>query len=1108
MQRIGQVHLKSTNNTYSFVWYEDDTGFSRIDVLSDITTYNIIDTSNCVAAYYSKNKEMYLGDEGIIKEIVRTRQAASLFNAPTKQEIKMEQGTVLTISTKEDTNLGYKWQRVLKMGNYFTEYYETPEATLDIISISKDKNGSISPINLSMYTVYNIMHETIDNNNSSTDAEFYTLEYLKAKYPLDHIEENDFVVVQSMEEARERLDKFIHMDTKVKAIDLETTGVETGMFGGDVITGVVLSWSETDSTYYPFRQERFKYNLPISFLREILDAVNNQPEDVVIIAYNGKFEIQGIWKESKYYIGYSDYAKKWDSDCSAHGLEDTYLRIDADPMFSSIILNPVFKERGAHALKSEAQLADGNFYLELEHVFKNKNNIRFNVLTPDIVRYYACPDTANAIKVYKRHMSLLPKEQTYIFKEESKMVYVTAENEFYGMRTNKKLLVELIENEEYIVKTLADYFKKIHRINKNINSADVKREIFYNVLRCPVEVRTKTGLPSTSNVALKRIVELGTKRDTDEKSKEYKDIVDLMGNVIVKGKDLANNRYPSLVILQKYAKALKNLGSYRRIQRTSLRDRVMFYMNQYGAATGRRTSDAHQYSDGMKKLILPDSKHHYLWSSDWKQVELRILAYLARQMDLIELESDPTVDIHRAIGSIITGKPIWAISAEERKKGKARNFGVVYKMSAYGLAKSMFGPAYTQEELEFCMQTINDFYAGLPEINNFVNKNEKFIRENGYIETAFKRRRVFKEILDPSYPENKKASIIRAGNNLPVQGFGADMLKIAELNMRDYIHEKGWDELVDCDGVMLPKVRLMLSIHDEVLVSSHESIPIAEIITMFKVCMEIKIPGAPPFFSAPALVNNWLDGKDDKYELDLLFRDEIVEAYAKDGTELIHAETYLEELSAYRSKRLDDYMQGLIAQYKTPEEVAEHVRHNELTHTLISLYIKKEDHLDHMESIRVATERYMAGLKLSEEELRAKAEEHSKEEEEEKSTVQSFEDIESFVYFNEKGEAVFEESEEDEDDLATVTDFSTYARVERTYSVYTQTQVFIDLNEFKLTDPRVKDIYQRMVSLYEPGAYYSVYFMIDGVIKPVGTTMSYCPSKIDAIIKDVLKEAA
>lgn len=1101
MQRYGTVYLKESQEKYDFVW-EELAGYERIDILHNLEDYNVIDTTNCTAAYYNKVKEYFYGDINLVKKFLETRLTASSFNAKRENCTEFANGSFIQTESKDDSALGYHWMRRLENGLLVREEYETSYMKITVYSVKNTVDMQIEPINIGNYTTCDITSDVRFSTVAVDSSEYYSLEYLKAKYPIDHIEENDFVVVQSLEEAESRLKRFFEADTKVKAIDIETTGTETGIFGGDVITGVSLSFKEDESTYYPFRQEKCLFNLPISYLRNILDAVNNQPKDVVIVAYNGKFEIEGFWKESKDYVGYSEYARNWDINCKIHGLEDTYLRIDADPFYASIIYNPVFKQKGVHTLKAEAQRADGRYYLELTDIFKDKKNIRFNVLPPEIIRYYACPDTPNTIKVYKRLLNLIPKSSMGIFKLESKMIYVTAENEFYGMRTQKQELIKLIESEEYNVKVLGDFFKKVHHTNKNINSPDVRRDIFYNKLRCPVEVRTNKGLPSTSNVALKRIVELGTVRDIGDK-KIPKSILGLNGEVLVKGEDLIHNRYPSLVVLEKYAKAQKQLGAYKRIQRTSQRDRVMFYMNQYGAATGRRTSDAHQYSDGMKKLIVADSTDHYLWSADFKQIELRLLAYLAGQENLIKLESNPNVDVHRAITSIITGQPIWSISAEERKRRKATNFGVVYMMSAYGLAKRNAGPAYTHDDYLAALASINDFYAGLPKINQFVINNEKIVREKGYMETAFGRRREFKEILDPTYPEKKKKSMVRAANNMPVQGFGADLLKIVELQLKDYIHEKGWDKKVNCNGVMLPKVRLMLSIHDEVLVSTHKSIPIAAIIAMFKECMELQVKGAPPFFAAPAMVDTWYDGKLDKYELDLNYRDEIVAAYEKDGTELIHPETYLEELEAYRSKRLNNYMEDLVRKYKTVDEVANHVRHDEFTHTLISVYIKDGEKFDHMDAIHIATERYMERRAQNQV---APIDLQTEERGEDKSSLM-FEELEEYVNFDENGEAIFDETEEDEDDLFTVSESSTFdVPVERSYILYSYNQAIVDFNDFKQNSIELDKAYNALTKFFVANGQYSVLLMVNSQIIPTGCFMNYMPKEVNSAIRSALQE--
>lgn len=1100
MQKLGKVHFLNTRETYDIVWVENGLELERIDVIPDLNDYNFIDTSNCTAAYYRKNRERYYGDSELIKRIRKIKNVVLTFKAHQEQSIEVKEGIIYITQTKIDNRIGMKYILKTKNGLIYYEYYETPDGFLEIYDVSKDKGMDIAPINLSMYTTYSVVDTIIKNEEQ--EAEYYSLEYLKSLYPLDHIEENDFVVITSLEEAESRLEKFKTALTKVKSVDLETTGTEIGMYGQDIITGIVLSYEETESTYYPFRQEKCEYNLPLNFLAKILDAINNQPKDVLIVAHNGKFEIQGIWKEASYYLKYSSYAEKFEKDYLKNAIKNTYLRIDRDSFILSTLVDPRM-QKGLHSLKSLVYRVTGLFYLELDKIFKNPKNIRFNVLPPDIIRYYACPDTANTIKVYKYLMSKLPPDEEPLFVLESKLIYVKAQNEFYGMRTNRKLLVESIENEEFKVKTLGNMFKQIHHTNKNINSPEVRRDIFYNKLRCPVEVRTNTGQPSTSAIALQRIVDVGTLREYD-KSKMPPPIMDLQGNIVVESKELASNKYPSLVILNKYTKAMKELGAFRRIERKSLKDRVMFNINQTGAGSGRQTSDAHQYSDGMKKLIIPDSDQHFLWSADFKQIELRILAYLSQQLDLIELESDMDVDVHRAILSIITGKPMWAISAKERKEGKSVNFGVVYMMSEFGLAKKEAGPAYTKDDLIKALNSINGFYNGLPQVKAFVEGNKKFVKEHGYIMTRMKRRRYFPEILNPTISSSKEASIVRAANNTPVQGFGADFMKLVEVNLNEYIKMKGWDEVVDCDGVMLPKVRLMLSIHDEVLVSTYKTIPIEEIIIMFKKCMEIKIKGAPPFFSAPAMIQNWYDGKNDAYEIDLRFRDEIIEAWEKNKTTLLHPDTYLEDLNNFRARRLNNYMDNLIKEYKTIEEVALHVQHPELTHTLISVYLNKEaSKYSHMEAIMEATKRYMDKREIEanafNELLKGKSEEEFQD------NIETYDELTKYMSFDENGELIIENENEfdyEEDNVTFNQDYkqNDFMNIHKSYVVYSLNDVIVDLSDFGI-DGIAEEINQEIAKKSNAKEFYHVIYLIKGKLLRTKLKVGYIPDDLNEIIR-------
>ena len=1156
MQKIGKVSY-SNGEEYYIIWSDNGLDTERIELLEDIRDYNSMVTSNAIAAYYRKTKELYFGRDDLIKELLKAKSSSVLHPGRMEQSYESVPEGVQITQEKHDERAGVEYKLVMVNGYITYEKYKAEGVECVISQVNPNANVAVAPVTLGLYHTYDVVEDKLVNSIES-DAEYYSLEYLKAKYPLDHIEDNDFVVVESYEQAEERLKRWIESPNKLKAIDLEATGTEVYMYGKDCITGIVMSYDEKESTYYPFRQEKCKYNLPISFMQNIIDAVNNQPEDVLILAHNGKFEQEGIRKEYPDYIEYSDYAVNYPGYDRELQPKRVNLRIDADTYVLSVLVYPRML-RDYHTLKSRTFEVEGLFYLELKHIFKKE--IRFNVLPPEIIRYYACPDAPNTIKVFKYLIKKLPKDEHNLYKTiESPLVEVKACNEFFGMRIDKERLSKLLDNEKYKLEYLKTMFEKIHRTVRNFNSPQVLADIVYNRLRCPVTIRTKTGAPSTSRAAIKYIVDKGTLRNYDE-TQIPPNIVDLNGKVVVKGEALKSNKYPGLVIYQAYKLAQKELGALTRIEKKTIGDRVTFGINQVGAQSGRQTSDAHQYSDAMKSLVLSDSPYHHLWSADFKQIELRILAYLAGQKDLIEMECDPDNDIHRATLALLRGKEMWEITAEERGEGKRTNFGTVYGMTKYGMAQQSAGPAFTKEDLLKAEKSITDFYNGFAQIKRFTKANEEFIRKNGYIKTAMGRYRYALEILDPAITEKQAAKIVKQLCNTPVQGFGADYLKHVENLLNAYIKEKGWDELVDCDGVMLPKVRLMLPIHDEVLVSTHKSIPIVEIVTMFKECMEIKIEGAPPFFSGPAMVQNWAEGKEDKYEIPIRFRDEVVDAWVNERKILLHSDTYntslsmqevidlqknlsklrkefltdedfvkdklsltdstvdrciaylsvaqkeelvkhaiaeremylsdeeklrlavsrcldskfnpyLEDLNAYRTKRLSSYMDNLFHQWKTAEAVAEHVKHPDLTHVLISAFISKEETKiwEHSRCIYEAVKRYESkgNSKIVSQDVVCNTD-----------SLQGFEEFEQYVEVDQNGQLVLDEVE-DEDDMTTIPDDidgeGRYDESDVSYVIYTLYEALVDLSELDME--QAEEVNQRIAKLSKNDAPYRVLYML------------------------------
>ena len=1060
MLKLGQVQLSTSSIPWNVVSYEDNNFNERMDIIHDIELYKKIDTSNCEASYIKGVVEKVYGDISIITTINRIKQEATFLRVPENKEMGIVDGKFTITISKEDAGINCRYKIKMVGGLKVYEYYETSEGFVEYDTITQQSyHSSDRPINYELYETINsigqrVVHgDTVKVNN----AEFYSYDELLRRFPqVAHVLKEDYVVVESYEEAVERLEYWINSKEQLKSIDIESRSTDWHPVSTNRITGVFLGCGEKWSTYFPFRQDNFEYNLPIKFLRRIFDAVNNQPKypNTIILAHNAKFEIEGFYQEFR-----------------------EFLRIDVCTYVLSVLVNPIIK-KGSHTLKKLTSKVDGKFYLELSDIFIGP--IQFNVLPKEIVKLYGCPDATSPAKIYKYLMSKLPKDEMFVKRLEMGLLHVKAMNEFYGIRMDQDRLYELIQDEEYKVQLLGDTFRKLHKTSRNINSSDVLSEILYSKLKCKVEVRTDKGAPATSKYAIDRIVKTGA-QPVDPDKPLPADILDRKGKVLIEGTKLAANKYPSLIIYQQYKLCCKELGALNRLKNKSADGRFLFYINQVGAGSNRQTSDAHQFSDTMKSCALADSPYHGLVSNDWKQVELRILAGAAGQKDLIELEKDMGVDIHRAILSIIQKRPMWTISEEDRKAGKSVNFGVVYMMTAYGLARRDFGPAYTKEQLRLEMQKITDFFNGLPMVKKYLKDNEEYLKKHGYIKTLFKYYRYFPELLDPTTDPKLIQTLIRSGNNTPIQGTGAQMLKIAETKVWEYIKSKGWHLEKDYgNGVKLPRVRMILPIHDEILLSYDEEIPKEEICKMFKECMELDIKDMPPFYAAPAFIDNWYQGKDAAYEVDLEFRDKVVEEYEK-GNYLLTGKDYFKTLANYREGVLREYMSKLVREYKTPDEVAKHVTDDNLTHTLIETLPKDErKKLSHTERIFEATKRFMAAMERDTEEIKEEIQMFKEELEDTTQYMDIGEWTATYSYVDENGELI-EEVVGEVEDTTTLTaeeefDLFDYEATETPRVFYALSECVVDLTG--LDKEKAEEVNKGIQQLANADAYYPVVYLI------------------------------
>lgn len=203
-------------------------------------------------------------------------------------------------------------------------------------------------------------------------------------------------------------------------------------------------------------------------------------------------------------------------------------------------------------------------------------------------------------------------------------------------------------------------------------------------------------------------------------------------------------------------------------------------------------------SEGSKiREMFTASNGGYLVSADYSQIELRLLAHYAGDEKLIEAYNEEA-DIHARTASEIFGVNIKDVTKQMRRDAKAVNFGIIYGISGFGLASNLEIPRYKAQEY------IDRYFETYPKVKEYMDKNVKFAKENGYVLTMLNRRRYIPEISSSNYQLRSFGE--RAAMNMPLQGSAADLIKLAMIGVYNRLNKEGL------------KAKLILQIHDELII--------------------------------------------------------------------------------------------------------------------------------------------------------------------------------------------------------------------------------------------------------------------------------------------------
>ncbi|MDG2171901.1 MAG: DNA polymerase I [Gammaproteobacteria bacterium] len=360
---------------------------------------------------------------------------------------------------------------------------------------------------------------------------------------------------------------------------------------------------------------------------------------------------------------------------------------------------------------------------------------------------------------------------------EQPLIQVLKDIERSGVSVDQSALRMQSSDLEAQLKSLATEVFNLAGENFNLGSPKQLQSILYDKLGLPMLKKTKTGQPSTAEPVL---AELAESFELPRLILEYRSLSKI------------KSTYTDKLPLQ--------------IQNHTTRIHSTF--QQAVTATGRLSSTdpnlqnipirTHEGRRVRKAFIsVPDYK---LLAADYSQVELRIMAHLSQDPGLLAAFNS-NQDVHRATASDVFSVAINDVSDEERRSAKAINFGLIYGMSAFGLAKQL--NIGRQEASEY----IERYFAKYPNVKNYMDQTQSFAGEKGFVETIFGRRLYLPDINAGNGMLRKAAQ--RTAINAPMQGSAADIIKRAMIDIYNWLPESGLD------------ARMLLQVHDELVFEVH-----------------------------------------------------------------------------------------------------------------------------------------------------------------------------------------------------------------------------------------------------------------------------------------------
>lgn len=445
--------------------------------------------------------------------------------------------------------------------------------------------------------------------------------------------------------------------------------------------------------------------------------------------------------------------------------------------FDTLLESYVLESHMPHNMDSLAERHLGMKTIRYEEVCgKGVHQIGFDQVDLQTATNYAAEDADITLRL---HLALWPQIQAspgllYVYEHiEMPAMRVLGIMERNGIRIDSALLS--VQGQE-VGKRLLALEGEIHQLAGqpfNIQSPKQIAEILFGQLELPVIKKTPSGAPSTDEEVLQKLAE---DYPLPARILDYRSLAKLMSTYIEKLPRMADPKTGRVHTSFSQATAVTGrlASSDPNLQNIPVR-----------TEEGRRIREAFIPAEGCKLL-----------SADYSQIELRIMAHIAEDENLLAAFAAGK-DVHQATAAEIFGVPLESVNSEQRRYAKVINFGLIYGMSAFGLAGNL------GIERSAAQNYIAKYFDRYPGVAQYMERTRQEARENGYVETVFGRRLWLPEIKGSNGPRRQGAE--RAAINAPMQGTAADLIKLAMVAVEDWLEK---EQL---------KTRMLLQVHDELV---------------------------------------------------------------------------------------------------------------------------------------------------------------------------------------------------------------------------------------------------------------------------------------------------